>query len=110
MVDYRRRKELAKELSAAGYKAEMLDSWQPKVDLFYHEDKWNYAGDSIVNAKGSKLKNQPGHPEHVMNQARRGVLTYPPSDTCVCKFCNIESNENKLPRDTSGKFISNKTK
>jgi len=109
MVDYRKRKELAKELNAAGYKADMLDSWQPKVKMFYHEDKWNYDGNKIVNAKGSILKNQPGNPEHVMNLAKRGIYTYPPSDTCVCKFCNIESNENKLPRDTSGKFISNKT-
>jgi len=80
MVDYRRRKELSTELEAAGYKA-----------------------------KGSKLKNQPGNPEHVLNQARRGVLTYPPSDSCVCKFCNIESKETELPRDTSGKFVSTKT-
>ena len=109
MVDYRRRKELAKELNAAGYKADMLDSWQPKVDLFFHKDIWNYAGDTIVNPKGSKLKNQPENPEHVMNQARRGALAYPPSDSCVCQFCNIESKETELPRDTSGKFVSTKT-
>ena len=109
MVDYRRRKELGKELDAAGYKAEMLDSWQPKVDLYFHKDNWNYAKDTIVNPKGSKLKTQPGNPEHVLNQARRGVLTYPPSDSCVCKFCNIESKETELPRDTSGKFVSTKT-
>jgi len=110
MVDYRRRKELSAELNAAGYKAEMLDSWQPKIDLYYHKDNWNYAKDQIVNPKGSKLKNQPGNPEHVLNQARRGVLTYPPSATCVCQFCKLESKENELPRDTSGKFVSSKTK
>ena len=64
MVDYRRRKELAKELDAAGYKAEMLDSWQPKVDVYFHKDNWNYDKDKIVNQKRSKLKNEPENQEH----------------------------------------------
>ena len=108
-MDYRERKKLQVELEDIGYKSEMLDYWQPKIDLYWHKNGVSSTGGDVIRAKGSRLRNQPGDPATLAKLGRRGALSFPPSDTCVCKHCELESKENELPRDKSGKFVSSKT-
>lgn len=74
------------ELAQLGYTWEYLDRWQPKVDMYWHVDQLNVAGE-IVGRAGQKLPNLPAHPDHQASYARRGILPWPPSKECECKAC-----------------------
>ena len=53
--------KLSEELARLGYTWEYLDKWQPKVDMYWHVDQVNVAGE-VVGRAGAKLPNLPGHP------------------------------------------------
>ena len=55
--------KLSEELAKLGYTWEYLDKWQPKVDMYWHVDQVNVAGE-VVGRAGAKLPNLPGHPDH----------------------------------------------
>ena len=78
--------KLSEELARLGYTWEYLDKWQPKVDMYWHVDQVNVAGE-VVGRAGAKLPNLPGHPDHQARYARRGLLPWPPGETCECKGC-----------------------
>lgn len=74
------------ELAQLGYTWEYLDRWQPKVDMYWHVDQMNVAGE-VVGRAGQKLPNLPVHPDHQERYARRGILPWPPGEECECKGC-----------------------
>ena len=82
------RTELRNELVGQGYSWEYVDEWQPKTSLYLHAPKLNAQGD-VVKAAGTKVENLPGSPDYVLGKARIGMLPYPPSSTCECRWCAI---------------------
>ena len=85
------RTELRNELVSQGYAWEYVDEWQPKTTLYLHRAKKNQSGEEVIPV-GTKISGVPGNPDYVARKARIGMLPYPPSDTCECKWCSI-SNE-----------------
>ena len=71
--------KLSEELAKLGYTWEYLDKWQPKVDMYWHVDQVNVAGE-VVGRAGAMLPNLPGHPDHQARYARRGLLPWPPGE------------------------------
>ena len=82
------RTDLRKELVGQGYSWEYVDEWQPKTTLYLHAPRLNEQGD-LVKPAGSKVENLPGSPDYVLGKARIGMLPYPPSSTCECRWCAI---------------------
>ena len=82
------RTDLRKELVSQGYAWEYVDEWQPKTTLYLHAPKLNEQGD-VVKPAGSKVENLPGSPDYVLGKARLGMLPYPPSSTCECRWCAV---------------------
>lgn len=74
------------EIAQLGYTWEYLDRWQPKVDMYWHVNQLNVAGE-VVGQAGQKLPNLPAHPDHQASYARRGILPWPPGEECECKAC-----------------------
>ena len=85
------RSELRDELVGQGYSWEYVDEWQPKTNLYLHRAKTDQNGTEVTPI-GTKIAGVPGNPDYVARKARIGMLPYPPSDTCECKWCSI-SNE-----------------
>ena len=85
------RTELRNELVSQGYAWEYVDEWQPKTTFYLHRAKKNQVGEEVIPV-GTKISGVPGNPDYVARKARIGMLPYPPSDTCECKWCSI-SNE-----------------
>ena len=84
------RTELRSEHVGQGYSWEYVDEWQPKTTLYLHAPKLNAQGD-VVKAAGTKVENLPGSPDYVLGKARIGMLPYPPSSTCECRWCTINN-------------------
>ena len=82
------RTDLRKELVGQGYSWEYVDEWQPKTTLYLHAPRLNEQGD-VVKPAGSKVETLPGRPDYVLGKARIGMLPYPPSSTCECRWCAI---------------------
>ena len=92
MVTTRERTELRSELVGQGYSWEYVDGWQPKITLYRHAEKLNTSKE-VVSSIGTKVENLPGNPDYVLRKARIGLLPYPPSDTCECRWCEARSAE-----------------
>jgi len=90
MVTTRERTQLREELVGQGYSWEYIDGWQPKITLYRHAEKLNPSKE-VVSQIGSKVENLPGNPDYVLRKARQGLLPYPPSDTCECRWCEARS-------------------
>ena len=41
----------------------------------------------VISAIGAKVENLPGNPDYVLRKSRLGLLPYPPSDACECRWC-----------------------
>ena len=82
------RTDLRKELVSQGYAWEYVDEWQPKTTLYLHAPRLNEQGD-VVKPAGATVENLPGSPDYVLGKARLGMLPYPPSSTCECRWCAI---------------------
>ena len=68
--------KLSEELAKLGYTWEYLDKWQPKVDMYWHVDQVNVAGE-VVGRAGAMLPNLPGHPDHQARRDTRGAVCCP---------------------------------
>jgi hypothetical protein len=97
------RTELRNELVSQGYAWEYVDEWQPKTTLYLHRARTNPEGD-VVKPVGTKISGVPGNPDYVARKARIGMLPYPPSDTCECKWCAV-GNVNKDKVTDSGEKV-----
>ena len=91
MVTTNERTKLRDELVGQGYSWEYIDGWQPKITLYRHRDIKN--GEVVVSPVGTKVENLPGNPDYVLRKARIGLLPYPPSDTCECRWCEARAAE-----------------
>ena len=80
------RTELREELVGQGYSWNYIDEWQPKVTLYRHREMKNPKGE-VVSEAGTKVEGLPGNPDYITRKARQGLLQWPPSDSCTCKWC-----------------------
>ena len=80
------RTDLRTELVSQGYSWNYIDEWQPKITLYRHKDIKNPGGE-IVSEAGTKIEGLPGTPDYVTRKARQGLLQWPPSDSCTCRWC-----------------------
>jgi hypothetical protein len=80
------RTELREELVSQGYSWNYIDEWQPKATLYRHREIKNPNGE-VVSAAGTRVEGLPGNPDYVSRKARQGLLQWPPSDSCTCRWC-----------------------
>ena len=109
MVGITERNEQKKELVALGYSLKYIDDWQPKTTLYRHKEAFNTDGE-VSGAIGSTIANLPGNPSYVLPKAKIGLFTWPPSETCECRWCierrssGAESRASaSVPEDTAEK-------
>jgi hypothetical protein len=84
------RTELRGELVGQGYSWNYIDEWQPKVTLYRHRDLKNPKG-IVVSEAGTKIVGLPGNPDYVSRKARQGLLQWPPSESCTCRWCGASN-------------------
>ena len=96
------RTELRNELVSQGYAWEYVDEWQPKTTLYLHRAKTN-GNNQVVKPVGTKVTGVPGNPDYVARKARIGMLPYPPSDTCECRWCVVSSVDKEKVVDSDEK-------
>jgi hypothetical protein len=83
-----------------GFSIEQIDGGQPKVDFYRHAPRQRVSRKSesgvvIFESRDGKsdgevgklIPNQPGDQNTAIKLATRGVLPWPPSETCECKAC-----------------------
>ena len=80
------RTDLREELVGQGYSWNYIDEWQPKVTLYRHREMKNPKGE-VVSEAGTKVEGLPGNPDYVSRKARQGLLQWPPTDSCTCRWC-----------------------
>jgi hypothetical protein len=85
-MDAKQRQAVRAELVSYGYSWQYVDSWAPKLTLYWHRPQLNTEG-QMVKPIGTVLPMQPGNPEHAAKKARMGLLPWPPNETCQCKAC-----------------------
>ena len=85
-MNTKERTDLREELVSQGYSWKYIDEWQPKITLYRHRDMKNTGGE-IVSEAGTKIEGLPGTPDYVTRKARQGLLQWPPSDSCTCRWC-----------------------
>ena len=86
MVTTAERQQLREELVSQGYTWDYIDSWQPKITLYRHTPGLNTDGE-ICFPVGTQLKNLTGTPRYIAKMGRLGMLPYPPTDSCECRWC-----------------------
>ena len=96
------RSELRDELVGQGYSWEYVDEWQPKTTLYLHRAKTDQNGTEVTPI-GTKIAGVPGNPDYVARKARIGMLPYPPSDTCECRWCVVSSVDKEQVVDSDEK-------
>ena len=74
------------ELVANGYAWNYLDTWQPKITLYRHAPGLTVTGE-LAFPVGTPLPQLPGEPGYVLKMARNGMLPYPPTENCECRWC-----------------------
>ena len=109
MVTTKERTEIRAELVGQGYSWEYIDGWQPKITLYRHREIKN--GEEVVSPVGTKLENLPGNPDYVLRKSKLGLLPYPPSDTCECRWCEvravkIETEGKEVKEESVSEYIS----
>jgi hypothetical protein len=92
MVTTKERTEMREQLVGQGYSCGNIDAWQPKISLYLHAPKVNSSSE-IIHPVGTKIENLPGSPDYVLRKSVLGMLPYPPSDTCECRWCAIRKVE-----------------
>ena len=88
------RTALREELVSQGYSWAYIDEWQPKITLYRHRELKNPNGE-IVGESGTKLVGLPGNPDYVSRKARQGLLQWPPSESCTCRWCGASKGAEK---------------
>ena len=89
------RNQIKIELAAKGYSLKYIDEWQPKTRLYRHKPAYNVDG-NMTEDVGTFVENVPGNPEYVARKAKIGLFQWPPSDGCVCQWCQESF---KAPKD-----------
>jgi len=80
------RTDLRQELVGQGYSWKYVDDWASKITLYRHREVKNPSGETVGQV-GAVLSNLPGNPDYVNRKARQGLLSWPPSDSCICRWC-----------------------
>ena len=80
------RTELRAELDSIGYNWDYVDSWHAKTTLYRHKAQKNPQG-KIVKDGGMSVSGVAGAPSYVRNKAKQGLLAWPPSESCECRWC-----------------------
>ena len=94
MAGITERNQMKNELAGMGYSLRYIDEWQPKTRLYRHKAAYNVEGE-IADAVGTYIENVPGNPDYVLKKSRIGLFTWPPSETCTCKWCVSQKVEGK---------------
>ena len=107
MVQYKDRRVMRQELASSGYSMEYLDDWQPKTTLYRHAPGMDVSG-GVAFPVGSEVRNVPGNPDYVIRKARIGMLPYPPSDACTCRWCSgrTQSTPDVIPVEVSDGLVA----
>ena len=74
------------ELVGAGYSLKYIDEWRSKTTLHRHRPAYGVSG-NIDSDVGTMVTGVPGNPDYVMRKSKIGLFTWPPSDTCECRWC-----------------------
>ena len=93
MPTTRERSDMMAELASSGYSVRDIDSWPPKTTLYRHKPMMN--GDAIVKDIGDAIHNLPGSPDYILQKSKIGLLQWPPSGTCKCRWCTARSANGK---------------
>jgi len=94
---------LREELTSQGYSWNYIDDWPPKITLYRHREIRNPSGD-VVSPAGTALPNLPGQPDYVNRKARQGLLQWPPSDSCTCRWCGASKGAEKPEPSKAKRF------
>ena len=86
MAGITERNKMQNELVGIGYSLRYIDEWQPKTILYRHKASY-FAEGGIADGVGTFIENVPGNPDYVMKKSKIGLFTWPPSDTCECRWC-----------------------
>ena len=86
MVTTAERQQLREELVSQGYAWDYIDSWQPKTVLYRHAPGRDVNG-KVSSPVGAPIKGVRGNPDYVARKSRLGMLPYPPTDGCECRWC-----------------------
>lgn len=95
------RTELRAELDSVGYNWDYVDSWPAKTTLYRHRAQTNPQGE-IVSDVGTSISGVPGQPSYIRNKARQGLLAWPPSESCECRWCLESRTEAGKGKRTMG--------
>ena len=95
------RTDLRQELVSQGYSWEYIDEWPSKTTLYWHRDNG-------AKEVGSKVSGVPGNPDYVSRKARIGLLQWPPSESCTCRWCNGRRGPEATPPDSRKESGGNK--
>ena len=75
------------ELIGLGYSMGYVNEWQPKTTLYRHKPAYNNEGE-LTDDVGTSVTNVPGEPSYVLRKSKIGLFVFPPSESCVCKWCS----------------------
>jgi hypothetical protein len=104
MAGITERNQLKNDLVAMGYSLKYIDEWQPKTRLYRHKAAYNAAG-AMMEDVGTFVGNVPGSPDYVSRKSKIGLFTWPPSDSCSCKWC-LEGRSPSGPTQQVGQDAS----
>ena len=100
-ISTKERTEIRKELDGVGYKWDYVDSWPAKTKLYRHRAQKNPSG-KIVKDVGTSVSGVPGQPSYIRDKARQGLLAWPPSESCECRWCLESRTEAGKGKRTMG--------
>lgn len=80
------------DLVGIGYSSSYIDEWHPKITLYRHKASYNQSG-LLAEDVGSTINGVPGNPDYILRKSAIGLFTWPPSSTCVCKWCSVREEE-----------------
>jgi hypothetical protein len=80
------RNKIKAELAGLGYSMKYIDEWIPKTTLYRHKPSYYVAG-GVAEDVGSTIKGVPGNPDYVLRKAKIGLFTWPPDESCECRWC-----------------------
>ena len=98
MPTTKERTEMREKLVEQGYSWEYIDGWQPKITLYRHAPIISQDG-NVVSPVGQKVGNLPGNPNYVLRKSIIGMLPYPPSNACECRWCVANSVDVEIPEE-----------
>ena len=90
------RTELRDELVGQGYSWDYIDDWPSKLTLYAHREVKNPSGE-VVKPVGTAIDGLPGQPDYVSRKARQGLLQWPPSESCTCRWGKARREDTDTP-------------